>query len=236
MERAVPARFNFADFELDAAAYELRRHGQPVRLERRPMDLLRLLLERRGQLVSRAEIIDRLWGDGVFVDVETGINTAVRKLRAALRDPADAPAFVRTVAGRGYRFAAPVEVHAAAAPQTADRETLAVLPFESIGLEPARGYLADGLTEETIARLGQIDPERLGVVGRTSVLAYKRAARPLADIGRELAVTYLLESSCAARARACASRPSWCARATSSRCGRRHSTASPATCWRSSAS
>lgn len=159
------------------------------------MDLLLLLVERRGQLVSRAEIIDRLWGDGVFVDVETGINTAVRKLRQALNDPADAPFIVQTVAGRGYRFAAPVEVPGVAAPAAPDRATLAVLPFESIGVEPGRSYLADGLTEETIARLGQIDPERLGVVGRTSVMAYRGATRPLAEIARELGVTYLLESS-----------------------------------------
>src|SRR5262245_8935606 len=104
-----PGKLTFGEFELDAAAYELRRNGQPVRLERRPMDLLLLLLERRGQLVSRAEIIGRLWGEGVFVDVDTGINTAVRKLRQALRDPAEAPVFVHTVAGKGYRFADPVE-------------------------------------------------------------------------------------------------------------------------------
>lgn len=188
-------RLVFGEYELDVAAYELRRGGRSVRLERQPMDLLLLLLERRGQLVPRADIIDRLWGDGVFVDVETGINTAVRKLRQALRDPADAPVFVRTVAGRGYRFAAPVDVVGAAPPAAPGRETLAVLPFESIGVEPGRSYLADGLTEETIARLGQIDPEQLGVVGRTSVMAYKGASRPLAEIGRELSVTYLLESS-----------------------------------------
>jgi TolB-like protein/Flp pilus assembly protein TadD len=196
-DRSAPHRLAFGDFEVDVAAYELRRAGESVRLERRPMDLLLLLLERRGQLVSRAEIIDRLWGDGVFVDVETGINTAVRKLRQALHDPADAPVFVQTVAGRGYRFGAPVEVlgGAPAPPAASDRATLAVLPFEGIGVEPGRAYLADGLTEETIARLGQIDPERLGVVGRTSVMAYKGATRPLAEIGRELQVTYLLESS-----------------------------------------
>ena len=102
--------FRFRDFELDVAAYELRRQGRVVRLERRPMDLLILLVERRRQLVTRSDIVDRLWGKDVFVDVDMGINTVISKVRQALRDSADTPAFVETVAGKGYRFIAPVEV------------------------------------------------------------------------------------------------------------------------------
>jgi TolB-like protein/DNA-binding winged helix-turn-helix (wHTH) protein/Tfp pilus assembly protein PilF len=102
--------FRFADFELDVAAYELRRGGRPIRLERQPMDVLMLLVERRGALVSHAEIADRLWGKDVFVDVETGIHTAVRKIRQALRDSRERPVFVETVSGKGYRFVAAVEV------------------------------------------------------------------------------------------------------------------------------
>ncbi len=100
----------FGDFELDVVGYELRRHGRPVRLERQPMDLLLLLVERGRQLVSRTDIVDRLWSKDVFVDVETGVNTAIRKVRRALRDSADSPAFIETVPGRGYRFIADVEV------------------------------------------------------------------------------------------------------------------------------
>jgi DNA-binding winged helix-turn-helix (wHTH) protein len=81
----------FGDFELDVAAYELRRLGRPLKLGRQPMDLLILLVENRRQLVSRSDIIDRLWGQDVFVDVETGINTTISKIRQALRDSADAP-------------------------------------------------------------------------------------------------------------------------------------------------
>jgi DNA-binding winged helix-turn-helix (wHTH) protein/TolB-like protein len=99
----------FCDFELDRAAYELRRHGRPVKLEGRAMTLLMLLLERPGELVTRAEIVARLWGTDSFIDVESGINTAVRKLRAALRDHADDPRIVRTVQGKGYRFIARLE-------------------------------------------------------------------------------------------------------------------------------
>ena len=78
------------------------------------MDLLILLVESRRQLVSRSDIVDRLWGKDVFVDVETGVNTAISKVRQALRDSPDAPAFVETVPGRGYRFIAAVEVISAA--------------------------------------------------------------------------------------------------------------------------
>src|SRR5688500_20326530 len=104
-----PDTFRFGDFELDVGAYALRRNGRPVRIERQPMDLLLLLIERRGLLVLRSEIVDRLWGKDVFVDVETGVHTAIRKVRQALRDSPDAPTFVETVSGKGYRFVAPVE-------------------------------------------------------------------------------------------------------------------------------
>ncbi|MFN2445584.1 MAG: winged helix-turn-helix domain-containing protein, partial [Vicinamibacterales bacterium] len=100
----------FGDFVLDVAAYELRRNGRRVRLERQPMDLLILLVGQRGQLVSRSQIVDALWGKDVFVDVENGVNTAIRKLRQALRDAPDAPRFIETVSGKGYRFIAAVEI------------------------------------------------------------------------------------------------------------------------------
>jgi DNA-binding winged helix-turn-helix (wHTH) protein len=103
-------KYRFGDFELDVSAYELRRHARPIKLGRQVMDLLILLVESRGHLLSRSDIVDRLWGKDVFVDVETGVNTAISKVRQALRDSPDAPAFVETVPGRGYRFIANVEV------------------------------------------------------------------------------------------------------------------------------
>lgn len=105
----VPGTFRFQDFELDLGAYELMRQGRRVRIERRPMELLILLVGRRGQLVSRAEIVERLWEPDVFVEVETGITTVVRKVRQALGDSPDAPKFVETVPGKGYRFIASVD-------------------------------------------------------------------------------------------------------------------------------
>src|SRR5260221_1125436 len=98
----------FEDFELDRSAYQLRRAGEMVKLERLPLDLLFLLVEFHGQLVTREQIIGRLWGKDVFLDSDSGINTAVRKIRQALHDDTNAPRFVVTVPARGYRFAASV--------------------------------------------------------------------------------------------------------------------------------
>jgi TolB-like protein/DNA-binding winged helix-turn-helix (wHTH) protein/Tfp pilus assembly protein PilF len=98
------------DVELDLARYELRRGGRVERLEKLPMELLILLAARRGDLVTRAEILDRLWGKDVFVDADAAINTAVRKVRRALGDDPDAPRFLETVVGKGYRFVGPIAV------------------------------------------------------------------------------------------------------------------------------
>jgi TolB-like protein/DNA-binding winged helix-turn-helix (wHTH) protein len=101
----VPLSFyKFGEFELDSARFELRRNGQILKLERIPMDLLILLAEKDGKVASRQEIIERLWGKDIFVDTEHGINTAIRKIRAALREDAERPRFVQTVLGKGYRF------------------------------------------------------------------------------------------------------------------------------------
>ena len=103
------SQFKFAEFQLDCASFELRRQGRTqkserISLERIPMELLILLLEREGSVVTRQEIVDRLWGKDVFVDTEHGINTAIRKVRQALKDDPDNPRFVHTVSGKGYRF------------------------------------------------------------------------------------------------------------------------------------
>jgi TolB-like protein/DNA-binding winged helix-turn-helix (wHTH) protein/tetratricopeptide (TPR) repeat protein len=94
----------FKEFELDRDRYELRRNGRAVKIERMPMELLILLVAKKGHLVTRLKIIECLWGNEVFIDSEHGINTAVRKLRQALRDDPEKPRFVETVTGKGYRF------------------------------------------------------------------------------------------------------------------------------------
>ena len=85
----------FESFEVDRGAYQLRRAGRPVAIERIPMELLLLLLERRGQLVTRQEILDRIWGKNVFGDVDNSINTAVRKIRQVLHDNPGSPRLLR---------------------------------------------------------------------------------------------------------------------------------------------
>jgi TolB-like protein/DNA-binding winged helix-turn-helix (wHTH) protein/Flp pilus assembly protein TadD len=99
----------FDNFELDRGACELRRAGRTVRLERIPLDLLFLLAEHQGQLITREEILERLWGKDVFVDADSAINTAIRKIRQALKDDPEQPRFIQTVVGRGYRFIARIE-------------------------------------------------------------------------------------------------------------------------------
>ncbi len=134
-------KVRFDDFELDYARFQLSRCGKTVRLEGLPLQLLMFLVESRGQLITREQISSQLWGKDVFVDVEQGINTAIRKIRRALSDDADEPQYLQTVVGRGYRFVAPnaEEVQAPAAPT----EGFAVSPEElgraimaAAGLDP----------------------------------------------------------------------------------------------------
>jgi TolB-like protein/cytochrome c-type biogenesis protein CcmH/NrfG len=190
-----PARetLRFGRFVLDVSAYELRRNGRRVRLERQPMDLLILLVTRRGELIPRDEIITRLWSKDVFIDVETGVNTAIRKIRQALNDSPEAAAFIETVTGKGYRFVAQVEVITAA--PVAASIMLAVLPFVNVSGDEDREYLADGLTEETIASLSQLDPEHLSVIGHRSAMSYKATTKTLETIGSELKVHFVVDGA-----------------------------------------
>jgi DNA-binding winged helix-turn-helix (wHTH) protein len=115
----VTGTFRFASFELDLAAYVLRAHGEAVKLEKIPMEVLILLVQRAGTLVERSDIAAAVWGTGVFVEQEAAINTAIRKIRQVLGDDAAAPRFVQTVIGKGYRFIAAVGSLTAAAEASA---------------------------------------------------------------------------------------------------------------------
>jgi TolB-like protein/DNA-binding winged helix-turn-helix (wHTH) protein len=100
--------FKFGDgFELNLRAYELRRAGQIVKLEPTPFELLVFLVEQRGNLVGRQQIVERIWGKGVFLDTDNSINGAIRKIRQVLDDDPENPCFIQTVTGKGYRFIAP---------------------------------------------------------------------------------------------------------------------------------
>jgi DNA-binding winged helix-turn-helix (wHTH) protein len=104
-----PRRYRFGAFEADGATGELRRQGIRIKLNAQPFQVLFLLLERPGELLTREEISRELWPDGTFVDYEHGVNSAVNRIREALGDTAGSPRFVETLARRGYRFVAPVE-------------------------------------------------------------------------------------------------------------------------------
>ncbi len=223
----------FGEFCLDLGSAELRTAAGPVRLQQQPQRVLRVLLERHGELVTRAELKRLVWGAVEKGDLDQRLNFCIKHVRAALGDRADTPRFLETLPRRGYRFIARLEPAAAAAPprpagrgratwrrlgavaaallslslplaappSNESRTRLAVLPFQGL-LGTARDELSDGLTEETINGLGRLSPERLGVIARTSAMAYKGAAKPLRQVGRELGVSHVLEGSvCRARGR-----------------------------------
>ena len=224
------------------------------------MDLLLLLVEKNGELVTREQIIGRIWGEGVFLDTDNSINGAIRKIRQVLKDDPEQPRFIQTITGRGYRFIAPVvelpvadliaqssgtavDVSApvseappiqtpapvavlgihrsvaswrvlllgvvlllavglymllrsrSSAARPAGRSMLAVLPFENFTGDASQDYFSDGLTEEMISQLGNLDPAHLGVIARTSVMHYKHTQEPMTRIGKELGVQYVIEGS-----------------------------------------
>src|SRR6201985_2659822 len=109
VDRAAARRYRFGGFEADAATGELRRQGVRVRIHAQPFQVLLMLVERPGEVVTREEISRELWPDGTFVDYEHGVNSAVNRVREALGDKVNSPRFVETLARKGYRFVAPVE-------------------------------------------------------------------------------------------------------------------------------
>lgn len=123
-------KVRFGEFELDFGHFQLYRRGEPVPLEGLPMQLV----EHHRQLVTREQIADVLWGKDVFVDVEQGINTAVRKIRIALGDNSAHPQLLKTAVGRGYRFVAECEDDAPEITFTAEELGRAVMA--AAGLDP----------------------------------------------------------------------------------------------------
>src|SRR5215467_14228840 len=119
----------FAEFVLDFGRFQLFRAGDPVRLECLPLQVLMLLVEHHRQLVTREQIADKLWGKDVFVDFEQGINTAIRKIRAALSDDSERPRYLQTVVGRGYRFLAETTDDVAANSETTQKFSISAEEF-----------------------------------------------------------------------------------------------------------
>jgi DNA-binding winged helix-turn-helix (wHTH) protein/tetratricopeptide (TPR) repeat protein len=163
-----------AEIELDLGRYELRRQGRRVKLEKKPMELLIFLVGRREQLVSRKEIVTKLWRSDLFIDTEPNINNIVRKIRTALGDDSTEPRFLETVVGKGYRFIGPVRVIDArhpssdfgsggvsvASPEKTDawseRSSLAVLPLILLGKATDDHGICVGFADALVTRLGNL--------------------------------------------------------------------------------
>ena len=162
------------DIELDLGRYELRRLGRRVKLEKKPMELLIFLVGRREQLVTRKEIVAKLWRSDLFVDTERNINNIVRKIRTALGDDSAKPRFLETVVGKGYRFIGPLRVISARYPQSdsgsgimradgpekaggrGERASLAVLPLILLGSATDDHGICLGFVDALVTRLGNL--------------------------------------------------------------------------------
>ena len=193
MSLPCPDTYEFGDFRLEADKRLLLRRGDPVALTPKVFDTLLSLVQHQGKVIAKDDLMRAVWPDTVVE--ENNLNQNISILRRALGENRRENRYIATVPGRGYHFIPAVEVLAGLARSNAGHVTVAVLPFHNLSADPDREYLADGLTEEVIATLGQIDPGRLSVIGRTTMMSYKRPKKTLAEIGRELDAAYLVESS-----------------------------------------
>jgi DNA-binding winged helix-turn-helix (wHTH) protein/tetratricopeptide (TPR) repeat protein len=179
----------FGPFELDSASGELRRGGDPIKLQPQPFKVLDLLVRRAGEVVTRDEIRAHVWCDDVVVDFEQGLNFCVRRIREVLGDTADAPRYVETLPRRGYRFVAPVTVPEPARPERLTR--LIVLPFRMLRPDPDTDFLAFSLPDAVAAALGGLQ----SLVVRSSMAAARFAASEPVDpqkIGAEADVDVIV--------------------------------------------
>lgn len=193
MSGSEPDIYKFGEYRIEARNRRLLCNGAPVPLTPKVFDTLLHLVQHSGKVVEKDDLMLAIWPDTVVE--ENNLNQSISTLRRVLGERPGENRYIVTVPGRGYRFIAAVEVVPGVAHEAPSWVTLAVLPFENLSADPEREYLADGLTEETIAALGQIDPDHLSVIGRRSVMAYKRTAKSLVEIGRELGTGYLIEGS-----------------------------------------
>ena len=184
------SKARFANFEVDLRSRELRKHGVRMRLAEKPFQILELLLANAGAVVTRKALREKLWPD-THVGYEHSLNTAVNTLREMLGDTAQNPRYIETIPRLGYRFVCAIAE--SAAPPVVKK--LAVLPFENLSSSQEQEHFTDGLTEEIISRLGQLDTRRLGVIARTTCIQYKRTQKSILEIAAELGVNTILEGS-----------------------------------------
>jgi DNA-binding winged helix-turn-helix (wHTH) protein len=181
----------FGEFELDSSAAELRSRTRTVRLPEQPFEILTTLLERPGEVVTRDQLRKRLWPDGTVVDFEHSINAAMRRLREALGDAADAARYIETLRGRGYRLRASVKRGLAAA------GAVIVLPFAHENGNEEMEFFSDRLTESITNHLSALD--NLKVVAATSAFRYKRSLVELAVLRNSFSVRAMVAGRVAQR-------------------------------------
>ncbi len=186
----------FHDYEVDLPAGHLRKRGVKVRLRDQSFDVLAMLLEHPGEVVTREDLRKRLWPADVFVDFDNNLNTAIGRLREVLSDSAEHPRFIETLPKRGYRFIAALSEPPSAAEQPLPRRLrLVVLPFTNLTGDPAQEYFGDAMTEEVITALAALTSGQLGVIARTTAMHYKSSRKDIVWIGRELGAGYVVEGS-----------------------------------------
>jgi DNA-binding winged helix-turn-helix (wHTH) protein/tetratricopeptide (TPR) repeat protein len=205
-----PSKQNTGGVEVDLGRYELRRFGQRIKIEKKPMDLLIFLLERREQMVSREDIVNKLWRSDLFIDTEKNVNNIVRKLRTALGDNADRPRFLETVVGKGYRFVGPVRVIEAKYPvsdpgrnsvrtnvlkdgsEGGERASIAVLPLLLLEKATDDQGLCLGFADALISLLGNLSA--VDVLPTSAVLNLPLELTP-SEIASRLGVRFVVHGA-----------------------------------------
>jgi TolB-like protein/tetratricopeptide (TPR) repeat protein len=192
-------QLTFGEFQLDLGRRELSRDGTPVPLKSRALDILCVLTAARGEVVSKDELMVRVWGR-VVVE-ENNIQVHISALRKALDEGKGGQSFIITVPGRGYRFiggasGAPgnkMDAGSARISPVFDKPSIAILPFANLSGDPEQEYFADGIVEEITTALSRM--RWLFVIARNSSFTYKGRTVDVKQVGAELGVRYVLEGS-----------------------------------------
>src|SRR5260370_17371313 len=193
-DRADRRFYEFGQFRLDSTGRVLFRRDRAVPLPPKVADTLLFLVQNVGNVVEKQDLLKHVWQDA-FVE-EGSLTRTISILRKAREHGSGGQEFVSTIPKRGYRFTARVQgVSSLPAPLLPSRIMLAVLPFENMSRQKSQEYFSDGLTEEMITQLGRMNPERLGVIARTSALHYKNTPKRILQISPELKLTHILKST-----------------------------------------
>jgi adenylate cyclase len=195
-------RYLFEDYALDTNRRELRRRGEFVRLEPQAFDLLQYLIQNRGRMVSRDDLIASVWAGRIVS--ESAVTTRINAARCAIDDSGKAQRLIKTVPRKGIRFVGTVleeeagAVEAGARSSTPylalpDKPSIAVLPFTDMSGEPGQAYFSDGITEDIVTELSRFS--ELFVIARNSSFRFKGKTPDILQVGRELGVRYVVVGS-----------------------------------------